>query len=131
MENAFLAALIMQAAEHRLKAEQLRAMIDESDPWWQHFRVYRHNIEQQASEHEALAEVYDRFAAPFIRDAVGEYVEGELARLVGPVELGIDQSVFELAPRYTPSAWQYQYFWDAYLAAQIARPLPLVITGIS
>lgn len=94
--NAFVAALVMQAAEHRLKAERARSMMDhypERTPgplgatWREIQRHMNKQLEEEARFHEGWAETFDRFVAPFLQAAVEEYVLQELEKLTGPAEL--------------------------------------------
>ena len=84
--NAFAAALVMQAAQHRLEAERWRSMVS-STPDWGIFAYLNKDAEKRAKEHEGLAEVYDRFLSRILSDAIEDYVLREMENLTGPAEL--------------------------------------------
>lgn len=103
--NAFVAALIMQAAEHRLKAESLRNQkLRRDDDLYRvsgYARLMDESLEKEAREHEGLAEVYDQFVARILGDVIRDYVLIEMEKMAGPAEL--------LKPRpYAPPAYLYE-----------------------
>jgi hypothetical protein len=76
----------MQAAEERLQAEQWRSLVSEGSDWGM-FAYLNRYARNRAEEHEGRADVYDRFVARFLQDAVEDYVMRELEKLTGPAEL--------------------------------------------
>lgn len=99
MSNAFVAGLLQTAAEHRLKAESLRSLVEPGPPWpgeetlsptyrsWVNW-LYEDTMKDVAF-HESWADFFEGMAHKIISMAMGELILAEIESLTEPAELQI------------------------------------------
>jgi hypothetical protein len=115
-DNPFVAALLAQAAEHRLRAAALRNC--KIDSWIHRYVVWMNDsLEKSAVEQDGLAEVYEGFARRILGEdqfLVWNWVSKD-GYLTGPAELLSERPLpkFEWG-RETEVSWQlasYFQYW--------------------
>lgn len=113
-DNAFVAALLMQAAEERHQAERARfaTLPGEGElrgavlrRW---VRQMNDRLEAEAREYEGRAEIYERYAIKSISDTVADGLSRKFGPLTGPVEL-LPMPPGDLESPYR--RWQYAAYY--------------------